>query len=369
MLEVVERLDRARDRLVRGLAVEPGEAGDAARRRARTQGRRGPSAPSATDARSAAPSYHRSKARRRGCDRRSDCTGAPRRFSVAIYERSAAYRSGCGRAAGCGAPAGDRRRARPRRSPPHHAAGGVTHAGPPIEPAAHVPPDARRARLGAVARGRRRHAGRGARSSSRTARSRSPTNHDTGGVGPMAGVVNPSMPVWVARDEATGKIAWCPLNEGSGAVLRYGADGPEVLERLKWMRDVLAPELRAALSARGPLDLYDLHVRSLALGDEAHHRTEAGHGADAGGARHRAPRGARLHRGQRPVLPQPGDGLLQARAGLRRGRAGLAGPHRDRPQRRRGRHPRLRASATAGSSARPRCPTRRSCSTATRRPT
>ena len=67
------------------------------------------------------------------------------------------------------------------------------------------------------------------------------TNHDAGGVGPMAGVVNPSMPVWVARDEATGKVAWCPLNEGSGAVLRYGADGPEVLERLKWMRDVLAP--------------------------------------------------------------------------------------------------------------------------------
>ena len=66
-----------------------------------------------------------------------------------------------------------------------------------------------------------------------------------------------------------------PLNEGSGAVLRYGADGPEVLERLVWMRDVLAPELRAALAA-APLDLFDLHVRSLALGDEAHHRTEQG---------------------------------------------------------------------------------------------
>ena len=65
------------------------------------------------------------------------------------------------------------------------------------------------------------------------------------------------------------------MNEGSGAVLRYGADGPEVLERLVWMRDVLAPELRAALEA-APLDLYDLHVRSLALGDEAHHRTEEG---------------------------------------------------------------------------------------------
>ena len=41
------------------------------------------------------------------------------------------------------------------------------------------------------------------------------------------------------------------------------------------MRDVLAPELKQALAA-APLDLYDLHVRSLALGDEAHHRTEEG---------------------------------------------------------------------------------------------
>ena len=92
----------------------------------------------------------------------------------------------------------------------------------------------------------------------------------------MAGVVNPSMPVWVARDEATGKVAWCPLNEGSGAVLRYGADGPEVLERLKWMaRRARAGAARGAARS-GPLDLYDLHVRSLALGDEAHHRTEQG---------------------------------------------------------------------------------------------
>jgi hypothetical protein len=38
------------------------------------------------------------------------------------------------------------------------------------------------------------------------------------------------MPVLVARDAATGAMAWCPLNEGSGEVLRYGADGPAVVE-------------------------------------------------------------------------------------------------------------------------------------------
>lgn len=157
---------------------------------------------------------------------------------------------------------------------PHHAAGGVTHAGPPIEPARMCAP--MRAALGS-ALWLEGVAGTPAEALALVDDGQIPlsTNHDASGVGPMAGVVNPGMPVWVARDEATGKVAWCPLNEGSGAVLRYGADGPEVLERLRWMRDVLAPELRRALDS-SPLDLLDLHVRALARGDEAHHRTEEG---------------------------------------------------------------------------------------------
>src|SRR3954469_25926637 len=156
----------------------------------------------------------------------------------------------------------------------HHAQGGVTHAGPPIEPARMCAP--MRAALGS-ALWLEGVAGTPAEALVLVEDGQIPlaANHDAGGVGPMAGVVNPSMPVWVARDEATGKVAWCPLNEGSGAVLRYGADGPEVMARLEWMRDVLAPELRGAV-ARRPLDLLDLHVRSLAMGDEAHHRTEGG---------------------------------------------------------------------------------------------
>ena len=156
----------------------------------------------------------------------------------------------------------------------HHAAGGVTHAGPPIEPERMCAP--MRAALGS-ALWLEGVAGTPAEAIRLVEDGQIPltTNHDAGGVGPMAGVVNPSMPVWVARDEATGKVAWCPLNEGSGAVLRYGADGPEVLERLVWMKDVLAPELRAALDG-APLDLFALVVQSVALGDEAHHRTEQG---------------------------------------------------------------------------------------------
>lgn len=157
----------------------------------------------------------------------------------------------------------------------HHAAGGVSHAGPPITPAKMCPP--MRAALGAAL------TLEGAAPSAEEAVALVEAgdiplrpNHEAGGVGPMSGIVTGSMPVWVARDEATGTTAWTPLNEGSGRVLRYGADGPDVLERLAWMRDVLAPALRTALQRTGPLDLLDLHVRSLTDGDEAHHRTESG---------------------------------------------------------------------------------------------
>lgn len=157
----------------------------------------------------------------------------------------------------------------------HHAAGGVSHAGPPIEPQRMCPP--MRAALGAAL------FLEGAAASPEEALvlaendeiKRLP-NHEVGGVGPMAGIITGSMPVWVAHDEATGRTAWAPLNEGSGRVLRYGADGPDVLERLTWMRDVLAPALQKAIARTGPLDLYDLHRKSLTDGDEAHHRTESG---------------------------------------------------------------------------------------------
>ena len=71
--------------------------------------------------------------------------------------------------------------------------------------------------------------------------------HHRSAVGPMAGVVTPSMWMWVLEDRATGRRTYCSLNEGLGKVLRYGAYGPEVLTRLRWMGDVLGPLLQAAV--------------------------------------------------------------------------------------------------------------------------
>jgi hypothetical protein len=100
--------------------------------------------------------------------------------------------------------------------------------------------------------------------------------HSLGGVGPMAGVVSPSMWVFVLRDEAHDRTSWCTLNEGLGAVLRYGAYGPEVIDRLRWMAAVLGPALQAAVRAHGPVDVKAIVGQMLAMGDEGHNRNRAG---------------------------------------------------------------------------------------------
>jgi len=100
--------------------------------------------------------------------------------------------------------------------------------------------------------------------------------HHHGAVGPMAGVVTPSMPVYVVEDEGSGRRSYSTLNEGLGKVLRYGAYGPEVIDRLRWMRAVLGPVLGAAVRHAGPIDLRSLSAQALAMGDDGHNRNRAG---------------------------------------------------------------------------------------------
>lgn len=99
-------------------------------------------------------------------------------------------------------------------------------------------------------------------------------HHDA--VGPMAGIMTASMPVWVLENRATGSRAYCTLNEGLGKVLRYGAFSEEVLTRLRWMRDELGPGLSKALASTGPIDLRSIISQALQMGDEGHNRNRAG---------------------------------------------------------------------------------------------
>lgn len=101
--------------------------------------------------------------------------------------------------------------------------------------------------------------------------------HHHGAVGPMAGVTSGSMAVWVVEDEVHGKLAVSNLNEGYGKVLRYGAFAPDVLERLRWMNETMAPVLAAALERmEDGVDLRALIAEALHMGDDGHNRNKAG---------------------------------------------------------------------------------------------
>jgi len=99
--------------------------------------------------------------------------------------------------------------------------------------------------------------------------------HHHGAVGPMAGIISPSMPLFVVENKAAGNRTYSNMNEGLGKVLRFGANGPEVVERLRWLAAHFAPTLRAALARSGAIELTPLMAQALNMGDEVHNRNAA----------------------------------------------------------------------------------------------
>ncbi len=71
--------------------------------------------------------------------------------------------------------------------------------------------------------------------------------HHVNAVGPMGGITSPNMAVFVVKNMTDGNEAYCTMNEGIGKVLRFGAYSEEVVERLRWMRDILGPTLGKAI--------------------------------------------------------------------------------------------------------------------------
>ena len=101
--------------------------------------------------------------------------------------------------------------------------------------------------------------------------------HHVNAVGPMGGITSGSMPVLVVENRDGGNQAYCTMNEGIGAVLRFGAYSEEVINRLKWFRDVLGPTLSKALKVKGDgLNVNVMMAKAITMGDEFHQRNIAG---------------------------------------------------------------------------------------------
>ena len=91
----------------------------------------------------------------------------------------------------------------------------------------------------------------------------------------MAGIISPTMPVWIVENTSAGNRAFSNMNEGLGKALRFGANGPEVIQRLRWMSEIMAPALQATLRTVGPIQLKPLIAQALQMGDEVHNRNAA----------------------------------------------------------------------------------------------
>jgi Protein of unknown function (DUF1116) len=100
-------------------------------------------------------------------------------------------------------------------------------------------------------------------------------NHHFGAVGPMTGLTTKSQPLLVVENKGFGNRAYCAINEGLGKVMRFGGNDAEVLDRLRWIQEVLGPALGRALREAGGIALKPLIARGLTMGDEMHQRNVA----------------------------------------------------------------------------------------------
>jgi hypothetical protein len=147
----------------------------------------------------------------------------------------------------------------------------ITHSGPPV-PWAHMCGAQQGAVIGQMLFEGWAKTPAEARKQLEVGKIRLEPNHHHSTVGPMAGTISPSAPVWVVENTAFGNRAYCRQVEGRQQFGEY-SDG--ALEGLRLWRDVWAPALRQGLKKIGGLELKPIIVQALQMGDELHNRHSA----------------------------------------------------------------------------------------------
>lgn len=101
------------------------------------------------------------------------------------------------------------------------------------------------------------------------------SSHHHHAIGPMSGIITPSMEVSVVKNDVHNLETYATLYMGIGKVLRHGAFDDEVMEKLRWMNFELAPLLKNTLAEAGGIDLKNIVAQALQMGDELHNRNRA----------------------------------------------------------------------------------------------
>jgi hypothetical protein len=97
-------------------------------------------------------------------------------------------------------------------------------------------------------------------------------NHHHDAVGPMAGTITKSLPVYVVENQASGNRAYCRLVEDRQ---QFGDYSDEAINDLRTWRDVWAPSLAKGVTHIGGLSLKPIITKALQMGDELHNRPNA----------------------------------------------------------------------------------------------
>lgn len=151
----------------------------------------------------------------------------------------------------------------------------ILHAGPPIKWDNMCGP-ARGAVIGALIYEGKAENEEEARALAASGKIKFAPAHEHSAVGPMAGIISPSMPVHIIQNKTHDNYGYCTINEGLGKVLRYGAFSDEVIDRLKWIEEEFAPTLKKALDlVDGGINLKTIISQAVQMGDEGHNRNNA----------------------------------------------------------------------------------------------
>lgn len=97
-------------------------------------------------------------------------------------------------------------------------------------------------------------------------------NHDHRAVGPMAGTISRSLPVFVVENKTSGDRAHCRVVE---ARQQFGDFSDEAIGGLRAWTHLFAPSIREGLRRLGELPLRPIIAKALQMGDELHNRQVA----------------------------------------------------------------------------------------------
>lgn len=99
--------------------------------------------------------------------------------------------------------------------------------------------------------------------------------NDHNALATYGGVIGHDTPVLVVENRTGKTVACAALNEGRGRALRYGANDAPTLARLAWLEGEFATVLGAALRLSGGVDVFEILVQALHMGDDGHSRQKA----------------------------------------------------------------------------------------------